>query len=207
MRKADLAESSPVAGCIPSSPTVRSGRAWSASWTTFRSRGHQNLYFPRVPELPPARGGHVEGSLPSAPTSPWRRQGLEGSYSAPPQRPSVADLRSVDRIYRDLPLLYNQWANVMRWECAQGSFCAQEVPVAGGTHCPCNSGGPDRETLQMVGIYRTRWSWRCRCMGEKSATRAVRGRREHLHRGDEGSEGDQAAPVTSWARTSPKPSM
>jgi prolyl-tRNA synthetase len=57
--------------------------------------------------------------------------------------------------YRDLPLLYNQWANVVRWEMRTrlflrtAEFLWQEGHTAHATHDEAEA-----ESLQMLGVYR-----------------------------------------------------
>jgi prolyl-tRNA synthetase len=41
--------------------------------------------------------------------------------------------------YRDLPILVNQWANVVRWEMRTRLFLRTvRISLAGRTYCPCN---------------------------------------------------------------------
>src|SRR4029078_1622131 len=57
--------------------------------------------------------------------------------------------------YRDLPLLYNQWANVVRWEMRTRlflrtmAFLWQEGPTAHATHDEA-----EEEARRMLGVYR-----------------------------------------------------
>ncbi len=93
VRKADLAESSPVAGCMTIKPYGY------ALWENmvrilddaFKESGHQNLYFPAlIPESYLQREAeHVEGFAPEcAYVTHGARSWRSGSYSAPPPRPS-----------------------------------------------------------------------------------------------------------------------
>ena len=69
--------------------------------------------------------------------------------------------------YRDLPLLINQWANVVRWEMRTRLFLrTTRVPLAGGPHRPRRrSDEAMDETLRMLEVYRDvrrRTCWPCR---------------------------------------------
>src|SRR5262249_27284979 len=86
-----------------------------------KATGHENVYFPLlVPASVLAREGQlVEGFAPEvAVVTEAGGKKLEGPLAGRPT--SEALIRSTSarwvQSYRDLPLLYNQWANVVRWE-------------------------------------------------------------------------------------------
>ena len=57
--------------------------------------------------------------------------------------------------YRDLPILCNQWANVVRWEMRTRLFLrTARVPLAGGPHGPCHEARrPSRRLARMIHVY------------------------------------------------------
>ncbi len=123
IRKAQLAEDSPVRGCMIIRPY---GYAlWEHIQRQLDDRikatGHQNFYFPLfIPESFLQREArHVEGF---APEVAWVTYGggeeLTERLAIRPTSETIighAYARWVQS-YRDLPLLYNQWGNVVRWE-------------------------------------------------------------------------------------------
>jgi prolyl-tRNA synthetase len=123
IRKAQLAEDSPVRGCMIIRPYGY------ALWENIqrqlddriKATGHQNFYFPLfIPESFLQREAkHVEGF---APEVAWVTYGggeeLTERLAIRPTSETIighAYARWVQS-YRDLPLLYNQWGNVVRWE-------------------------------------------------------------------------------------------
>ncbi len=121
--KADLADYTPVSGCMVFKPT-----AW-AMWEKireetdkeFRKIRVKNVYFPLfIPEsLLSKEEEHVEGF---APEVAWVTQGGNTKLGErlavrPTSEAIMYDLYSKwIRSWRDLPLLYNQWNNIVRWE-------------------------------------------------------------------------------------------
>ncbi len=122
--KAELADYAPVKGCMVIRPY---GYAiWEKMQTNagrmFRETGHVNAYFPLlIPEsFLKKEAEHVEGFSPEcavvthAGGAKARRSPM---LSAPPAKPSSGSMyRKWIQSYRDLPLLINQWCNVVRWE-------------------------------------------------------------------------------------------
>lgn len=121
--KASLADYTPVSGCMVFKPT-----AW-AIWEKIKEEtdkefgkiGVQNVYFPLfIPEsLLSKEAEHVEGF---APEVAWVTHGGNTKLGErlavrPTSEAIMYDLYSKwIRSWRDLPLLYNQWNNVVRWE-------------------------------------------------------------------------------------------
>ena len=125
VRKAELADYSPVRGCMVIRPY---GYAlWENIQRAFddmiKSSGHQNMYFPLfIPRSIFMREAeHVEGF---APEVAWvTRAGsdmkeLEEPLVIRPTSETIIGtvMRKYIQSYRDLPQLLNQWCNVVRWE-------------------------------------------------------------------------------------------
>ncbi len=123
VRKAELADYSPVKGCMVIRPY---GYAiWELIQRQlddrFKQTGHVNAYFPLfIPEsLLMREAKHVEGF---APQVAWVTKGgteeLEEKLIVRPTSETIFGVMYQKWIqsWRDLPLLINQWANVVRWE-------------------------------------------------------------------------------------------
>ena len=123
VRRAELADYSPVKGCMVIRPY---GYAiWElmqqALDRRFKATGHVNAYFPLfIPEsLLMKEVEHVEGF---APQVAWVTQGgtevLEERLVVRPTSETIIGTMYAKWIqsWRDLPILINQWANVVRWE-------------------------------------------------------------------------------------------
>jgi prolyl-tRNA synthetase len=123
VRRAGLAESSPVRGAMVIKPY---GYAiWEAIQRELDDRikatGHENLYFPLlVPASVLAQEGElVEGFAPEvAVVTEAGGKKLEEPLAVRPTSEALiwSTYARWVHSYRDLPLLYNQWANVVRWE-------------------------------------------------------------------------------------------
>jgi prolyl-tRNA synthetase len=123
VRQADLAENSLVRGTMVIKPY---GYAlWQAIRDAldvrFKETGHQNLYFPMfIPlHLMEREKEHVEGFAHEF--VQVTRVGSEELAEPLVVRPSSETIiwqtyAKWVQSYRDLPLLYNQWANIVRWE-------------------------------------------------------------------------------------------
>jgi prolyl-tRNA synthetase len=123
VRRAELADYSPVKGCMVIRPY---GYAiWELIQreldTRFKATGHVNAYFPLfIPEnLITKEKEHVEGF---APQVAWVTRGgdedLEEKLVVRPTSEVMFGTMYAKWIqsWRDLPVLINQWANVVRWE-------------------------------------------------------------------------------------------
>jgi len=123
VRRADLAENSAVRGAMVIKPY---GYAiWEAIQRELDDRikatGHENYYFPLfVPASVLAREGElVEGFAPEiAVVTQAGGKTLEEPLAVRPTSEALiwSTYARWVQSYRDLPLLYNQWANVVRWE-------------------------------------------------------------------------------------------
>ena len=121
--KSDMVDYSEVKGCMVIKPYGYA--VWELMQheldTRFKATGHKNAYFPLfIPEhLLQKEKDHVEGF---APEVAWVTQGGEEKLAErlcvrPTSETIICSMYSKwIQSYRDLPLLYNQWANVVRWE-------------------------------------------------------------------------------------------
>ncbi|RZN48296.1 proline--tRNA ligase [archaeon] len=121
--RAELADFSPVKGCMVIRPYGY--RIWEKIQSYLDGRiketGHMNAYFPLfIPEsLLTKESEHVEGFSPEV---AWVTHGgdtkLEERLAIRPTSETIMYTMYAKwvRSYRDLPLLINQWANVVRWE-------------------------------------------------------------------------------------------
>ncbi len=123
VRRAGLAENSPVRGAMVIKPY---GYAiWEAIQRELDDRikatGHENLYFPLlVPASVLAQEGElIEGFAPEvAVVTEAGGKTLEEPLAVRPTSEALiwSTYARWVQSYRDLPLLYNQWANAVRWE-------------------------------------------------------------------------------------------
>src|SRR6185312_12699877 len=121
--RAELADYSPVRGCMVIRPEGYGiwERMQRALDDMFKATGHRNAYFPLfIPESFLRREAqHVEGFAPE--TAVVTRGGgkeLEEPLVVRPTSETIiyAMFAKWVQSYRDLPLLINQWCNVVRWE-------------------------------------------------------------------------------------------
>jgi prolyl-tRNA synthetase len=159
--KADLAAQSPVRGCIIIKPYGY--EIWEglrdALDVRFKATGHKNAYFPLfIPQSYLKREAeHVEGFSPElAVVTIAGGKELEEPLVVRPTSETIIGEAFSEWIqsYRDLPLLINQWANVVRWELRTrpflrtAEFLWQEGHTAHATHDEAEA-----ETLQMLDVY------------------------------------------------------
>jgi prolyl-tRNA synthetase len=162
VRKAKLADYSPVRGSMVIRPY---GYAlWENMQALLDRRiketGHVNAYFPLlVPEsLLQKEAEHVEGF---APEVAWvthaGKEKLEERYCIRPTSEAIiGEIYSkwVDS-WRDLPLLINQWCNVMRWEKVTRLFLrTTEFLWQEGHTVHATEEEAEEETRKMLGVYR-----------------------------------------------------
>src|SRR6202521_382661 len=121
--RAELADYSPVRGCM----VIRTNgyAIWEqmqrALDQMFKDTGHQNAYFPLfIPQSFLSReAAHVEGFAPEVAvvTHGGGKEVDEPLIIRPTSETIIyAMYAKWIQSYRDLPLLINQWANVVRWE-------------------------------------------------------------------------------------------
>jgi prolyl-tRNA synthetase len=161
--RAELADYSPVRGCMVIRPN---GYAiWEQMQRTldqmFKDTGHQNAYFPLfIPQSFLAREAeHVEGFAPeTAVVTHGGGKELEEPLVVRPTSETIIYAMYAKWIqsYRDLPLLINQWANVVRWEMRTRLFLrTTEFLWQEGHTAHATEAEAEEETLRMLGVYRT----------------------------------------------------
>ncbi len=161
--KAKLADYSDVKGCMVIRPNGY------AIWENmqreldrmFKQTGHQNAYFPLlIPEsFLRKEAEHVAGFAPQlAVVTHAGGKKLEEAYVLRPTSETIINSMFSRWIqsYRDLPLLINQWANVIRWEMRTRLFLrTTEFLWQEGHTCHETEEDAERETRQMLEVYRT----------------------------------------------------
>ena len=175
VKKADLAEHSPVRGCMVIKPYGFSiwEKMQSAIDKMFKDTGHTNAYFPLfVPKSYLSReADHVEGfAKECAVVTHYRLKNaedgsgvvvdpeakLEEELIVRPTSETViwSTYRNWIQSYRDLPILVNQWANVVRWEMRTRLFLrtAEFLWQEGHTAHATEQEAKD-ETMQMLRVY------------------------------------------------------
>jgi len=160
--KSELADYSPVRGCMVIRP--RGYGIWERMQqqldTMFKDTGHENAYFPLfIPEsFLHKEAQHVEGFAPElAVVTHGGGKKLEEPLVVRPTSETIiyAMYAKWVQSYRDLPILINQWANVVRWEMRTRLFLRtleflwQEGHTAHATHDEA-----EEETRKMLGVYR-----------------------------------------------------
>ena len=175
--KADLAENSAVRGCMVIKPY---GYAiWEKMQhvldTMFKETGHQNAYFPLlIPKSFLSReADHVEGfAKECAVVTHYRLKNdpegngvivdpaakLEEELIIRPTSETIIwnTYRNWIHSYRDLPILVNQWANVMRWEMRTRLFLrTAEFLWQEGHTAHATKEEAEEEAIRMQGVYTT----------------------------------------------------
>jgi prolyl-tRNA synthetase len=161
--KAKLADYSDVKGCMVIRPN---GYAlWENMQRVldkmFKDLGHKNAYFPLlIPEsYLKKEAEHVEGFNPQlAVVTHAGGAKLEEPLIIRPTSETIINRSFAKWIqsYRDLPMLINQWANVMRWEMRTRLFLrTTEFLWQEGHTCHETEADAEQETLQMLEVYRT----------------------------------------------------
>jgi prolyl-tRNA synthetase len=162
IKAADLADYAPVKGCMVIKPN---GYAiWESIQNyldkEFKKTGVRNAYFPMlIPErLLKREENHVEGFAPEVAvvTHAGGKKLEEPLVVRPTSETIMYEIFSGwIRSYRDLPLLVNQWTNVVRWEMRTRLFMRtteflwQEGHTVHATHDEA-----DQRARQMLEIYR-----------------------------------------------------
>jgi prolyl-tRNA synthetase len=172
IKAADLAEHSPVRGCMVIKP-------WGYSiWeniqrvldTMFKETGHENAYFPLFIPLSflEKEAQHVEGFAKECAVVTHHRleKNKDGKLVPAGELEEPLVVRPTSEMivghsfskwiesYRDLPLLINQWANIVRWEMRTRLFLrpAEFLWQAGHT-AHATSEEAVVETMRMLEIY------------------------------------------------------
>src|SRR5688572_10984594 len=160
--RAELADYSPVRGCMVIRPNGYGiwERMQRALDDMFKATGHVNAYFPLfIPEsFLSKEAQHVEGFAPeTAVVTHGGGKKLEEPLIVRPTSETIIYSMFAKWVqsHRDLPLLINQWCNVVRWEMRTRLFLRtleflwQEGHTAHATHDEA-----EEEARQMLGIYR-----------------------------------------------------
>ena len=160
--RAQLVSYSPVRGCVVLRP--HGFGMWENLQreldARFKATGHENAYFPLlIPEsLLIREAEHVEGF---APEVAWVTQGgneiLTERLAIRPTSEAIIGTMYAQWIesYRDLPILINQWANVLRWEKATRPFLrTMEFLWQEGHTAHATAQDAREETLSILGLYR-----------------------------------------------------
>jgi prolyl-tRNA synthetase len=162
VRRAELADYSPVKGCMVIRPY---GYAiWELIQQMldrrFKATGHVNAYFPLfIPEsLLNKEKEHVEGF---APQVAWVTKGgdeeLEEKLIIRPTSEAIIGTMYAKWVksWRDLPVLINQWANIVRWEKVTRPFLrTTEFLWQEGHTAHETAEEAEAETLKILALYK-----------------------------------------------------
>jgi len=184
--KAQLVSLAPVRGCVVLRPYGFGlwERLQAALDYRFKSTGHENAYFPLlIPESLMARESeHIEGF---APEVAWVTQGggekLAERLAIRPTSEVIVGTMYAEWVqsYRDLPILINQWVNVVRWEKRTRPFLRTlEFLWQEGHTAHASEQEAQAEVAQMLGIYADVADGICAVpvyAGEKSASERFAG--------------------------------
>src|SRR6186997_290179 len=162
VRKAELADYSPVKGFMVIRPYGYAiwERIQQELDTRIKATGHVNAYFPLlIPEsLLLKEAEHVEGF---APQVAWvTRGGTEDLEERLIVRPTSETIFGVMyqkwiQSWRDLPMLINQWANVVRWEKVTRPFLrTTEFLWQEGHTAHETADEAEEETLKILALYK-----------------------------------------------------
>jgi prolyl-tRNA synthetase len=173
IKAAELAESSPVRGCMIIKP-------WGYGiWESIqreldrriKATGHENVYFPLFIPLSffEKEAAHVEGfAKECAVVTHTRLEEKDGGLVPAGELDEPLIVRPTSETiigdafsrwvqsYRDLPLLINQWANVVRWEMRTRLFLrTTEFLWQEGHTAHATADESQEETLKMLEVYRS----------------------------------------------------
>src|SRR5713226_4405221 len=160
--RAELADYSPVRGCIVFRPDG------FAVWENLRDEldrrirktGARNAYFPLfIPQtFLEKEAQHVEGFAPEvAVVTRGGGKELEEPLIVRPTSETIINhmFSQWIRSHRDLPMMINQWANVVRWEMRTRIFLrTTEFLWQEGHTAHASSEEAERETLTILEVYR-----------------------------------------------------
>src|SRR4026209_1769650 len=160
--RAELADYSPVRGCMVIRPNGYANweQMQAALDGMFKATGHQNAYFPLfIPQSFLAKEAeHVEGFAPElAVVTHGGGKELEEPLVVRPTSETIiyAMFSKWIQSWRDLPLLINQWANVVRWELRTRLFLrTTEFLWQEGHTAHATEEEAERETQTILAIYR-----------------------------------------------------
>jgi len=161
VQMAELADYAPVKGCMVIRPygyalweAIREGLD-----RRFKATGHQNAYFPLfIPEsFIRKEAEHVEGFAPElAVVTIGGGKELQEPLIVRPTSETIINSMFAKWIqsWRDLPLLLNQWCNVVRWEMRTRLFLrTTEFLWQEGHTCHATAEEAEQEALRMLDVY------------------------------------------------------
>lgn len=172
VKAADLAENSPVRGCMVIKPWGFS--IWENIQKSLDKRiketGHENVYFPLFIPLSflEKEAKHVEGfAKECAVVTHHRLEERDGKLIPTGELEEPLIIRPTSETiigeafsrwiesYRDLPILINQWANVVRWELRPRIFLrTTEFLWQEGHTAHASEKEAKEEVLRMLEVYR-----------------------------------------------------
>jgi prolyl-tRNA synthetase len=160
--QAKLADYSPVKGCMVIRPNGYS--IWEQIQKNLDERikatGAKNAYFPLfIPEsFLKKEAEHVEGFAPQCAVVTYAgAKHLEEKLVVRPTSETIINSMFAKWIqsYRDLPMMVNQWANVVRWEMRTRLFLrTTEFLWQEGHTCHATPEEAEAEARQMLEVYR-----------------------------------------------------
>ncbi|MES2200891.1 MAG: proline--tRNA ligase [candidate division FCPU426 bacterium] len=169
---ADMAENSPVRGCMVAKPWGYGiwERLQSILDRRIKETGHENCYFPLFVPLSffEKEAAHVDGfakEMALVTHSRLKNSGgklvLDGQLEEPLVVRPTSETIIADSFarwiqsYRDLPVLVNQWANVVRWEMRPRLFLRTTEFLWQEGHTAHSSAGEAMvETRKMLEVYK-----------------------------------------------------
>lgn len=203
VKRADLAENSAVRGCMVIKPYGYSiwEKMQRALDDRFKETGHVNAYFPLfIPKSYLSKeASHVEGfAKECAVVTHYRLKAdpngggvivdpeakLEEELIVRPTSETViwSTYKNWIQSYRDLPLLVNQWANVVRWEMRTRLFLRtteflwQEGHTAHAT--PAEAVAETEQMLEVYATFAEEWMAMPVIRGKKTANERFAGAEE-----------------------------
>ncbi len=163
VRSAKLADYADVRGCMVIRPNGYAiwEKMQAALDRMFKETGHVNAYFPLfIPESFIAKEAeHIEGFAPECAvvTHGGGEELAEKLYIRPTSETIIwSSYKKWIQSYRDLPILINQWANVVRWEMRTRLFLrTTEFLWQEGHTAHANPEESQEEVLRMINVYKT----------------------------------------------------
>ena len=163
IKAAGMADYAPVRGCMVIRPTGYSiwENVQAKFDAAFKKTGHVNAYFPLL--IPDSffrkEAEHVEGFSPElAMVTHAGGEELEEPFAVRPTSETIIGYMYSKWIqsWRDLPVLINQWCNVMRWEKRPRLFLRTSEFLWQEGHTAHETPEEAREeTLRMLEVYRS----------------------------------------------------
>ena len=160
--RAELADYSPVRGCMVIRPWGYGiwERMQRALDDELKATGHENAYFPLLIPMSfiEKEAEHVEGFRPelAVVTHAGGKELEEPLVVRPTSETVILEMYAKwVQSYRDLPILLNQWCNVMRWELRTRLFLrTSEFLWQEGHTAHATADEAEEEARLILGIYR-----------------------------------------------------